>query len=81
MTHTVGESIDEYLKNKFQLPSDCSLCERRKRIRVKLLVSPFQRTRETASLILNTELSKWVTGNRIDISIKILFKIKQIIQS
>ena len=56
-TLTLGRKLVSYLEERFPL---CCRKTNRK-IRCKLLISPFRRTRETASLLLKTDLAKWVT--------------------
>ena len=51
-TLELGTKLSEYLEQRFN---------KRKKVKCKLLVSPFRRTRETASLLLKTELQSWVT--------------------
>ena len=55
-TLTLGRKLTKYLEERFP-------CSRKKtrNIKCKLLISPFRRTRETASLLLKTDLAKWVT--------------------
>jgi len=63
-TVTLGQRLAEYLARRFNrgtggAPED--VLKRKKRIRCKMFVSPFRRTRETASLLLRSEMKEWVT--------------------
>lgn len=57
----LGCKIAKYLESRLGCPA-CPNLTHQKRFRCKLLVSPFRRTRETASLLLKTDLAAWITG-------------------
>lgn len=64
-TIELGTNLSHYLKQRFGNVW-CGgkvedIARRKKRVKCKLLVSPFRRTRETASLLLKTDLQAWVT--------------------
>ena len=56
-TLSLGSKITKYLEGRFP----CCRKRKTRNIKCKLLISPFRRTRETASLLLKTDLAKWVT--------------------
>lgn len=56
-----GNEIAKYLVERLGHPA-CKDLTHQKKFKCKLLVSPFRRTRETASLLLKTDLGAWITG-------------------
>jgi 2,3-bisphosphoglycerate-dependent phosphoglycerate mutase len=60
MTDAAGNKIAQYLTERLGF-SACPNLTHHKRVKCKLLVSPFRRTRETASLLLKTDLAAWIT--------------------
>lgn len=56
-----GDKIAKYLAERLGHQA-CKDLAHQKKFKCKLLVSPFRRTRETASLLLKTDLGAWITG-------------------